>query len=457
MLLGLLVWTGSAFAAGPFSWSGAQTIPGAGTILGIDCPSTTLCVAGDNSGNVITSVTPTGGAAAWTVTNLVGGFVSINDVDCPATTLCVAVDSAGSVWWSTNPAGGTWTAEPIFGGALSDLDCPTTTLCLVGAGSAGTILWATNPTGVGTWTAAVIDGPEAEASVSCPTPTLCVVGNDLGDLHWTTTPTGLAASWTAVPAVDTGAVIQGMTCTSTTLCIGVDDSGNVLTTTNPTGPAGAWTITNIAGGNFLYNISCPSTTLCVTAAFGTAYTSDDPTGGAATWANDVLAPTLRAVACPTTALCLTGGSSGKLYVGTQATLNVTLAGTGTGTVSNPDFACPPTCTFVYPIGTPTALTATPGSDGSTFSGWSGDCTGTLACKLTIAADSNVTATFAAAPVAGPAVAPPAPPPDAGPSAALPPPTAQKTANVYPTSGKVLVQVPGSKTFVPLARAQQVGF
>lgn len=36
-------------------------------LLAIDCPSTTLCVATDSQGNVVTTTDPTGGAAAWTV------------------------------------------------------------------------------------------------------------------------------------------------------------------------------------------------------------------------------------------------------------------------------------------------------------------------------------------------------------------------------------------------------
>lgn len=84
-------------------------------------------------------------------------------------------------------------------------------------------------------------------------------------------------------------------------------------------------------------------------------------------------------------------------------LGVTLAGTGSGTVtgvSNPsqtDINCGVTCSASYTNGTTITLTATPsGSD--TFTGWSGDCTGTGVCNLTMNAVKNVTATFTVAAV-----------------------------------------------------------
>jgi hypothetical protein len=33
----------------------------------VSCPSVSLCVAGDQNGNVLTSTDPTGGANAWTI------------------------------------------------------------------------------------------------------------------------------------------------------------------------------------------------------------------------------------------------------------------------------------------------------------------------------------------------------------------------------------------------------
>ena len=75
-------------------------------------------------------------------------------------------------------------------------------------------------------------------------------------------------------------------------------------------------------------------------------------------------------------------------------LTVTKAGNGAGNVtSNPaGIACGVDCTQSYNYNTMVTLTAAP-STGSTFTGWSGSCTGTAACTVTMSAARNVTATF----------------------------------------------------------------
>ena len=73
-------------------------------------------------------------------------------------------------------------------------------------------------------------------------------------------------------------------------------------------------------------------------------------------------------------------------------LNVTNAGTGAGTVTGPGINCSPDCTETYGYGTMVMLTASQAT-GSTFTGWSGACTGTAPCMVTMAGTRNVTATF----------------------------------------------------------------
>lgn len=80
----------------------------------------------------------------------------------------------------------------------------------------------------------------------------------------------------------------------------------------------------------------------------------------------------------------------------QFTLTVARAGSGTGTVSGGGIACGSTCATTQDIGTPVTLSATPDA-GMVFSGWSGACTGTAACTVTLNANTSVTATFAPAP------------------------------------------------------------
>jgi hypothetical protein len=78
----------------------------------------------------------------------------------------------------------------------------------------------------------------------------------------------------------------------------------------------------------------------------------------------------------------------------QHLLQVTTAGTGSGTVTSAPagISCPVDCSQSYPSDTSAVLTAMPGG-GSAFSGWSGDCTGSGTCTVVMSADRSVTATF----------------------------------------------------------------
>jgi FG-GAP repeat/Divergent InlB B-repeat domain len=69
---------------------------------------------------------------------------------------------------------------------------------------------------------------------------------------------------------------------------------------------------------------------------------------------------------------------------------------GAGSVGGPGINCPAgSCSAQDPPGTVLALAATPGA-GSVFTGWSGACSGTGSCRVTLAADRAVTAGFAVA-------------------------------------------------------------
>jgi hypothetical protein len=80
-------------------------------------------------------------------------------------------------------------------------------------------------------------------------------------------------------------------------------------------------------------------------------------------------------------------------------LTVSLTGTGAGSVTStpPGISCQSDCTEDYLSGTTVTLTATPDA-GSTFSGWSGACTGMGSCIVTMDSAKSVTATLEAIPV-----------------------------------------------------------
>jgi uncharacterized repeat protein (TIGR01451 family)/uncharacterized repeat protein (TIGR02543 family) len=90
------------------------------------------------------------------------------------------------------------------------------------------------------------------------------------------------------------------------------------------------------------------------------------------------------------------GPTAKITVTPAAnhTLTVATAGAGSGTVTSSPAGinCGATCSAQFTNGTAVTLTAT-AAVGSTFAGWSGDCTGTGTCQVTMSADHSVTATF----------------------------------------------------------------
>jgi hypothetical protein len=85
---------------------------------------------------------------------------------------------------------------------------------------------------------------------------------------------------------------------------------------------------------------------------------------------------------------------GPSYRTLQYLLDVTRSGNGTGTIASSPAGinCGSTCSANFIYNTPVTLTATPQS-GSTFTGWSGACTGTGACIVTMDAARSVTANF----------------------------------------------------------------
>ena len=76
------------------------------------------------------------------------------------------------------------------------------------------------------------------------------------------------------------------------------------------------------------------------------------------------------------------------------TLTVSKDGTGSGTVTSvpTGINCGTDCTEDYISGAVVTLTAK-ATTGSSFAGWSGACTGTSTCKVTLSAAQTVTATF----------------------------------------------------------------
>ena len=87
---------------------------------------------------------------------------------------------------------------------------------------------------------------------------------------------------------------------------------------------------------------------------------------------------------------------------TNYTLSVTKSGAGTGSVASSPagISCGTSCSASYVAGSVVSLIATPTGSGI-FTGWSGACTGTGACSVTMSAAQSVTASFAAGTIVTP--------------------------------------------------------
>jgi uncharacterized repeat protein (TIGR02543 family) len=77
---------------------------------------------------------------------------------------------------------------------------------------------------------------------------------------------------------------------------------------------------------------------------------------------------------------------------TNYTLTAFISGNGMVTSTDGFISCPGMCSHLYPVNTQVTLNAAPAS-GLTFTGWSGACTGTGSCNVTVTQNLSVTATF----------------------------------------------------------------
>jgi hypothetical protein len=173
------------------------------------CASVSLCVAGDFNGSVVVATDPLG---AWSYANidpntteLIGEPVgspppqaALESLSCPSTSLCLAGDQVGGIFAlrePTNPTS-TWTTvreatggpiEPVI--TISQISCPSTSRCVaVGASPfAGRSPWVAvsdSPGTPGTWARESYEpvacaGSEtcALTGVVCPSEILCIASD----------------------------------------------------------------------------------------------------------------------------------------------------------------------------------------------------------------------------------------------------------------------------------------
>jgi hypothetical protein len=329
MWASLLLLAAPAAAAEPaMSWSSPVTVA-PDTIIDIDCPTTSLCVAVDKSGDVITTTNPTGPATDWTAVDVINS--SLHAVSCSSPSLCVAVSTAGQLVTSTDPTGGVaaWTTAKISGvGYLGAVDCGVGVCAALDA--EGRILLSSNPTGgAGAWTIMEQIPPFFLSAIDCPSSGLCVgIGSENRNMgggffvqenivFTISDPVGPSRT-TKKSYLGPRTFLQSVICPTITFCLAVDKRGEAWTSTEPTGGAPAWTSQFIDYEESLTQVSCPAASFCVAVdGAGQVLTTANPAGGIEEWGITTIPSGLNSVSCPSTALCLVAGLD-QVAVGTPA-------------------------------------------------------------------------------------------------------------------------------------------
>ena len=378
------------------------------TMVGIGYDSATNKVyLNDTWDNLTHSMTWGGSYSGMTMEAV--SIVNLSLEDVSVRTLVASISGSGSGTITSLPAG--------IRCGVTTRDCyenfPTgTTVTLTATPAAGSSFtgWSGACTGTGTCTLVMDGARSVTASFALDATsyllTVSKAGNGTGtitsepagincgtDCSETYTP-GTVVALAAAPAAGTYFTGWSGACTGTGTCLVTMDGSKTVTATfasyvltvSKTG-TGTGSITSTPPG-----IEC-GTDCSETYSPGTVVTltaEPSPSSTFVGWGG----------ACSGTGACAVTMSETRTVTATFALnttsymLTVRKAGTGGGTVtSNPaGISCGSDCSESYTAGTLVSLTAMPVVS-STFTGWSGACTGTGSCTVTMDSVKDVTAAF----------------------------------------------------------------
>ena len=314
-------------ASGPAgAASSGRLIDPGNSITGVSCPTSTWCMAVDDSGNIMNYDNGT-----WSAPQLVDtgadvqlGQGEFDGVSCPTTAFCLAVSYDNGVSYYTN---GSWspTAFTSLGTTdFSGVSCQSTTFCLASSLHGDGMYEYLGGTSWRSLPEPVMPGTEQSTTpVSCPEaapsagPWCMVVDTDnnysfsyynMAGIDFTN-PEPISAAVAAA-----GAQLTAVSCTSASFCVAADQTSGYAEEWN-----GSWTddglIDTPTGIPGIQAVSCSGTT-CAAVDFdhnvlftqdGVHWTAPEDFGF------DLAADTPTAVSCASTSFCMAADSAGYAY------------------------------------------------------------------------------------------------------------------------------------------------
>jgi hypothetical protein len=167
-----------------------------------------------------------------------------------------------------------------------------------------------------------IDAPNSVGAVGCvPSSTTCVTGDSKGNVQYSTNVSSSSAStwnaWTG-PGVSP---IYDVVCPSTTLCLAaagtVEGGGGTIWRTSSLG--GSW-LSSVKPANGVGALSCPSTSFCVAALEGGGYIRYTTNPSGIIWtAVEIGTGAMKDVTCLSSEFCAVVDAAGNVRVATSAT------------------------------------------------------------------------------------------------------------------------------------------
>ena len=408
----------AAAEAGTSSLGVVKNGAGGGTITsspaGIDCGGT--CAASFTTGTVVTLTATTDGTSTfmgWSGACSGTGECTVTVDGAKSVTATFDVLQYGITVSKSGTGGGTVTSSPggiVCGGTCSATFAATSLITLTATADATSTFtgWSGACSGTGPC-AVTVDGAKAvTAYFDVVQYTLTVSKTGAGGGSITSSPAGIDCGPTCTASFTTGAMVTltptadgtsiftgwSGACSGTATCTVSMDAVNSATANfdvvqnglniAKTGTGGG-TVTSSPSG-----ISCGGT-CSYSFTSGTQVTLTAAADGTSTF-------TGWSGSCSGTGTCLVTADAAKSVTANfdliQFGLTVGKTGTGGGTVTSSPAGinCGSTCAASFTIGAGVTLTAVADAT-STFTGWSGACSGTGSCLVTMSAANAVTANF----------------------------------------------------------------